>query len=102
MKAVELKRVAQDGMRVRASAGASSFRRRGTLERCLEEARTQIETLKRQVEDDPGVMTRRQQAARERAQRERQERIEQALQHLPELAPNTVHFVSGWRAKGAE
>ncbi len=85
VKAVELKRVAQDGMRVRASAGASSFRRRGTLERCLEEARTQIETLKRQVEDDPGVMTRRQQAARERAQRERQERIEQALQRLPEL-----------------
>jgi transposase len=37
--AVKLKRVAQDGMRVRASAGASSFRRRGTLERCLEEAK---------------------------------------------------------------
>ena len=31
--AVKLKRVAQDGMRVRASAGASSFRRRGTLPR---------------------------------------------------------------------
>jgi transposase len=35
VKAVKLKRVAQDGMRVRASAGAASFRRRGTLERCL-------------------------------------------------------------------
>jgi transposase len=33
--AVKLKRVAQDGMRVRVSAGASSFRRRGTLEHCL-------------------------------------------------------------------
>jgi transposase len=83
--AVKLKRVAQDGMRIRASAGASSFRRRGTLERCLEDAKAQVETLKQQMEDDPGALTRRQQAARERAQRERQERIEQALQRLPEL-----------------
>jgi transposase len=84
--AVTLKRVAQDGMRVRASAGAASFRRGATLERCLEEARAQVETLKRQVEDDPGAATRRQQAARERAARERQERIEQALKRLPEMA----------------
>jgi transposase len=83
--AVKLKRVAQDGMRVRASAGASSFRRRGTLERCLDEAKGQVEHLKQQVEDDPGALTRRQQAARERARRERQERVEQALQRLPEL-----------------
>ena len=84
--AVALKRVAQDGMRIRASAGAASFRRGATLERCLEEARAQVEKLKRQVEDDPGAATRRQQAARERAVRERQERIEQALERLPEMA----------------
>jgi len=83
--AVKLKRVAQDGMRVRASAGASSFRRRGTLERCLEAAKAQVEMLKQQTEDDPGALTRKQQAARERAKRQRQERIEQALQRLPEL-----------------
>ncbi len=83
--AVKLKRVAQDGMRVRASAGASSFRRRGTLERCLEEAKAQVEALKQQTEDDPGALTRKQQAARERARRERQERVEQALQRLPAL-----------------
>ncbi len=35
---VELERVAQDGVRVRASAGAASFRRRQTLEACLAEA----------------------------------------------------------------
>jgi len=84
--AVKLKRVAQDGMRVRASAGASSFRRRGSLERCLDEARAQVESLKRQIEDDPGALTRRQQAARARAIREREERIDQAVQRLPELA----------------
>ena len=83
--AVKLKRVAQDGMRVRASAGAASFRRRGTLERCLDEARTQVETLKRQLEDDPGELTRKQQAARTRAAREREEKVRQALERLPEL-----------------
>jgi hypothetical protein len=85
--AVKLKQVAQDGMRVRvrASAGAASFRRRGTLERCLDEAKTQVATLKQQTEDDPGGLTRRQQAARERAHRERQIRVAQALQRLPEL-----------------
>lgn len=83
--AVKLKRVAQDGMRVRASAGAASFRRRGRLEGCLEEARTQVETLKRQLEDDPGERTRKQQAARARAAREREEKVRKALERLPEL-----------------
>ena len=43
---VDLNRVAQDGMRVRASAGAASFRRRGTLEECLQEAQTQVQRLR--------------------------------------------------------
>ena len=36
--AVTLERVAQDGMRVRANAGSSSFRRAGRLQGCLEDA----------------------------------------------------------------
>ena len=84
--AVQLKRVAQDGMRVRASAGAGSFRRKGKLESCLEQAREQVETLKRQIEEDPSAPSRRGQAARERAVREREERIKKALERLPELA----------------
>lgn len=84
--AVKLKRVAQDGMRVRASAGAASFRRKPSLEKCLEEARCQVATLKQQIDEDPGALTRRQQAGRERVVRERQERIERALERLPELA----------------
>lgn len=69
--AVKLKRVAQEGRRVRASAGASSLRRRGTLERCLEDAKVHVETLQQQTEDDPGALTRKPQAARERARRQR-------------------------------
>lgn len=82
---VELRRVAQDGMRVRAAAGASSFRRKKSLERCQQEAREQIDRLARQREaPDPGV-TRREQVARERAAREREERVTKALGHLPAL-----------------
>ena len=82
--AVTLERVAQDGMRVRASAGDSSFRRQKTLEKHLEEARAQVTRLAQEREHpDPGV-TRREQQARERAARERVERVEQALEYLPQ------------------
>jgi transposase len=82
---VTMKRVAQDGMRVRASAGTSSFRRRETLERLEAEVREQVEALQRQFEADPGGLTKRQQAARERALRERQERLARARQVADEL-----------------
>ncbi len=81
---VTLERVAQDGMRVRASAGASSFRRQETLETHLEAARAQVERLAKEREHpDPGV-NQRERAARERAARERVERVEQALDYLPQ------------------
>jgi transposase len=82
---VTLERVAQDGMRVRASAGAASFRRRSTLERCLEEAQAQVESLKREIDADPHASNRRCRAARERAALERQERIAQALDQLAQV-----------------
>jgi hypothetical protein len=82
---VELNRVAQDGMRVRASAGAASFRRRPTLEEALAEAQQQVEALREEVEEDPAATVGRQKAARERAARERVEGIKRALERLPEL-----------------
>jgi hypothetical protein len=82
--AVSLERVAQDGMRVRASAGAASFRGKKGLEGCWERARAQVERLAKERErPDPGV-TRREQGARERAAREREERVQQALTYLPQ------------------
>jgi transposase len=82
---VSLRHVAQDGMRTRAWAGAGSFRRQDTLERCLAEAEQQVALLAEQRDHpDPGL-SRREQAARQRAARERQERVEKALQHLPEV-----------------
>lgn len=82
---VDLNRVAQDGLRVRASAGAASFHRRPTLEEHLHEAQEQIRRLKEELHDDPGGPSRRQAAARRRAARERAERLRQALARLPEL-----------------
>jgi transposase len=83
---VKLAQVAQDGMRVRASAGTGSFRREEKLKGYLDAARARVQALKREIDADPGALTRRQAAARERAARERQERIEQALARLSELA----------------
>jgi transposase len=77
--------VAQDGMRVRAGAGAASYRRRSTLERFLAEAEAQVATLKAELDDDPAATSRRIAAARERAATERASRVRRALEHLPEL-----------------
>lgn len=82
---VDLNRVAQDGMRVRACAGAASFRRKPTLEELLAEAADQVARLKEELDDDPAAPSRRSAAARERAAREREERVRQALARLPEL-----------------
>ncbi|MBY0231722.1 MAG: transposase [Gemmataceae bacterium] len=82
---VDLNRVAHDGMRVRASAGAASFRRKPTLEECLAEAEDQVARLKEEMEDDPSAPSRRHAAARERAARERAERLEAALARIPEM-----------------
>jgi len=82
---VTMKSVAQDGVRTRAAAGKSSFRRKATLEQCLAEAREQIATLKRLADEDSGELTARQQAARERAAREREERITQALEQCRQV-----------------
>jgi transposase len=83
---VELEEVAQDGLRVRAGAGAKSFRREKSLRECLERAQRQVEALQAQVEEDAAAVSRRQQAARERAARERQERIAEALRQRQQLA----------------
>jgi transposase len=82
---VTLDRVSQDGIKVRASAGAASFRGRESLEECLRQAKEQVETLKRELEEDPSATTVRQAAARTRAARECEERVQRALAALQEV-----------------
>ena len=82
---VELTRVAQDGVKIRASAGGASFRREERLAQCLAEATAQVAALREQLEGDPGVVSRREAAARQRAAEERRRRVAQALAELPGL-----------------
>jgi transposase len=82
---VELKRVSQDGIRVRASAGSSSFHRDRSLRKCLEEAREQVKRVAEEREHPDREASQREQAARERATREREERIGEALRQLPQV-----------------
>lgn len=84
--AVELTRVATDGVKVRASAGGGSFRRGERLEQLLAEATAQVEHLRREVDADPAATTRRQAAARQRAAEERRQRVAEALRQLPAVA----------------
>src|SRR6266581_5166939 len=84
---VSVSRVSQDGVRVRVSAGAGSFRREERLQKLLAEARQQVEELRRQMEDpaSAAALSARQKAARQRAAKEKQQRLEQAIAQLPEL-----------------
>lgn len=82
--AVTLERVAQDGMRVRTSAGAGSFHRKQKLEDCLKQARERIEKLAKEREHPDPCVSQREQKARERAARERIQRVEKALEYLPQ------------------
>jgi transposase len=83
--AVKLERMAQDGVRVRADAGAASFRRKGSLQDKLEQARARVHELKAQLDADPAQDSRRKIAAQQRARREMQQRLHDALQRMPEL-----------------
>ncbi|MGH7101043.1 MAG: hypothetical protein ACREFJ_01500 [Acetobacteraceae bacterium] len=67
---VDLETVAQDGMRVRAAAGSSSFRRRPRLEMLRAEAVARVAALKKDLNTGPTRRSRRQ-AAVERAAGER-------------------------------
>jgi transposase len=80
---VSLDRVAQDGLKVRAHAGADSFRRAPKLAEALVEAEAQVEALRAELEADPAAASRRQQAARQRAAQERVERIAAAVAQVP-------------------
>lgn len=94
---VQLTRTAQDGMRVRASAGSSSFKKKERLEECLREAQEQVDTLSKQALDDAAgedddaedsaasQSKRRSHAAQATAAAARLQRIEDASEQLPEL-----------------
>ena len=82
---INLDEVVQDGVRVRASAGAASFRRSKTLHKELKKAQRRVAQLRQEVNDDPDASNRRIRAAGERAVREREVRVKAALAKLAQI-----------------
>jgi transposase len=90
---ITLERVMQDGTRVKACAASSGFRTKERIEEHLKAAREAVEALERLGEEESSL---RMQRARERAARERQERLESALKQFEQLeaSKSTVDRVS--------
>jgi transposase len=82
---VDLDKLAQDGVRIRAHAGTGSFRRAATLEKHVAAARAVVEHLKQEVEAQPEASNKRIRAAKERAARERLQRVQRAQAALAEI-----------------
>jgi transposase len=84
---VQVRRISQDGMKVRASAGAASFRREPTLLQRQAEARQHVAALRALYDDaerSAGESSRRR-ARRERAAEERAARVDRAVELVREL-----------------
>ena len=84
-KLIDLDTLSQDGVRIRASAGAASFRREATLDRHLATAQAVVDELKREVDARSDASNQRIKAAKERAARERSERVTAAQKALAEI-----------------
>jgi transposase len=82
---IDLDEIVQDGVRVRAAAGTSSFRRQKKLYKELKKTRRLIDLLRQENDDDPDASNRRIRAARERAASEREARVADALRQLAEI-----------------
>lgn len=79
---IDVTRLTQDGIRVRASAGSNTFRSESTLEKLQEEAKAHLESLKTQ--DDPALSA-QQQAKRMADAKDKAARLDEALKQLPAL-----------------
>jgi transposase len=82
---INLDTLTQDGVRIRASAGAASFRRQATLDQHLATAEAVVEALKREVDARSDASNERIKAAKERAARERSERLKAAQAALGDI-----------------
>lgn len=83
---VDMERTAQDGVRIRASAGTGSFRKQETLADCLRKAEKRVAELKGEGKSEENTsLSKGQQASRERHARERVERVKQAMKEAAKV-----------------
>ena len=82
---IDLGMLAQDGVRVRAAAGASSFRRRGRLEERIAAVTALLAELAKEVDGDPGANEERLRKRRTQRAAERLSRLEAAVAKVAEI-----------------
>jgi len=98
---VRLKRVAQDGVRVRANAGADSFRSAKRLRDCLRAAKEQVRDARAMLDKDDPTRSDKQKAAADRAARGRVTRVEQAMEELKKLQASKATKAAADRARAS-
>jgi transposase len=79
---IEMKRITQDGTKVKAQAGADSFRREERIRQHLQLAREQVEAMGSPESEQE---SQRVIQARKRASREKRQRLEEALRELEQM-----------------
>jgi hypothetical protein len=79
---IEMKRITQDGTKIRAHAASKSFHRRKRLRDHLEMARKHVEAMSKQESTE---LTTRMIEARKRAYQQKQQRLDEALRELDQL-----------------
>lgn len=79
---VTMEEIAQDGMKLKASASKGSFCKKQKIQEHLKEAKARIAQLKQEIENDPAINKKRLHAARIRAANDRLQRLKQAEKEL--------------------
>jgi transposase len=79
---IEMKRITQDGTKVKAHAGSNSFRREDRIHQHLQLAREQVEAMGRPESEE---LSQRVIQARKRASRDKKQRLEEALKELEQI-----------------
>lgn len=85
---IDLERIAQDGIRVRASAGSASFRRKKTLDEHYKIAKAFVQQLISEQEANPNEIAERKKARELRLAKQKEESIKKALEQLELLKKN--------------
>lgn len=98
---INVESIAQDGMKVEAHAGKSSFRREKTLKEHLKKAEDYVKTLKKEFAENPSSSL-KQQAAKKRAAEQKLEKTKRAIDELKKLRKQKEDGKKKWRKSLSE
>lgn len=89
---ISLEKVSQDGVRVRASAGSSSFRREATINDQLVLAEMLISDIKEEEQKSPGACKTRLAAAEKKSAEDRLRRLQEASEAFEKIRDEKIAF----------